>query len=340
MIRVSILGATGYTGGELLRILFNHPGVQIQHVTSESHAGEPLSAVHPAFRNRSSLSFEKMNLARIAADSDVAFLCFPAGVGIRPARALLKAGVKVVDLSADFRLPTAALYKSWYKGTHAAPGLLKTAVYGLPELFRDGVASAALVANPGCYATAALLALAPLVRPLAIDPRSVIVDAKSGVSGAGKKLAANYLFGEVNENFQAYGVASHRHQPEMEHALGRFGRLSPRITFTPHLVPMTRGILAVAYATMKSNLSAARLRERYERFYASSPFVRVLPDGVLPQTRAVSYTNACDISVRVDARSRRAIVLAAIDNLMKGASGQAVQNMNLMFGRPETEGLR
>lgn len=339
MIRVSILGATGYSGGELIKILLNHPNARLQSLTSESSPGKPVTAIHPQFRGRISQTFVPLDVKKIAAESDVVFLCFPAGVGIAPAAAFVKAGVKVIDLSADFRLPTAKMYEAHYPGRHGAPALLKKAVYGLPELFRNRIAGASLIANPGCYATAAVLAAAPLLRPAVIEPDSLIVDAKSGVSGAGKKVAASYLYSEVNENLHAYNVGVHRHQPEIETVLKKSSSVSARLTFTPHLVPMTRGILSVLYATLRKPMKTAALRELFVRDYANEPFVRVLPEGELPQTKNVTNTNYCDIGITQDSRLRRVIVVSAIDNLVKGASGQAVQNMNLCFNRPETEGL-
>lgn len=339
MIRASILGATGYSGGELIRLLLNHPAVTIQHLTSESSAGKPVHAVHPEFRGRIKQSFVKLDVKRVAQDSDVVFSCYPAAAGITPNAQLVKSGVKVIDLSADFRLPTGALYKTWYKETHSAPQLLKSAVYGLPELFRDAIRNASLVANPGCYATAALLSAAPLVKPLLVDPKSFIVDAKSGVSGAGKKISSDYMYCEVDENLKAYNVAGHRHQPEIETILHRLSRVSVTLTFTPHLIPMQRGILSVLYATLKKPMKTGDLRSLFARFYEREPFVRLLPDGELPQTKNVVHSNYCDIGITQDARTNRVIVLAALDNLVKGAAGQAVQNMNLCFKRPETEAL-
>jgi N-acetyl-gamma-glutamyl-phosphate reductase len=339
LIRATILGATGYSGGELIKLLLNHPNATLQHLTSESVAGQPVHTAHPELRGRTDLAFEKLNVKKIAADSDVIFSCYPAAAGIKPNAQFVKAGLRVIDLSGDFRLPSAPLFKTWYRETHAAPALLKKAVYGLPELFRDRIANATLIANPGCYATAALLSAAPLFKPLVIDPRSLIVDAKSGVSGAGKKIAAHYMFTEVDENLSAYNVTQHRHQPEMESVLKRFSGVSVTLTFTPHLIPMNRGILSVLYATLKRPMSTPSVRALYQRFYEGEPFVRLLPDGELPQTKNVSYTNYCDIGITQDPRTRRVIVLAAIDNLVKGASGQALQNMNLCFHRPESEGL-
>jgi N-acetyl-gamma-glutamyl-phosphate reductase len=339
LIRVSILGATGYSGGELIRLLLNHPHVKITHVTSESSPGQPVEAAHPSLRGRVSLTFEALSPRDMASDTDVVFSCYPAGVGISPIVQFLKAGAKVIDLSADFRLPTASLYKTWYKISHSAPAYLKKAAYGLPELFRHDIKKASLIANPGCYATAAILSAAPLLRAKAVDPVSFIVDAKSGVSGAGKKVSAMYMYTEVDENLQAYGVANHRHQPEIETVLKRVGKTMPRVTFTPHLIPMKRGILSVSYATLRKSMATSDIRALFVNAYEQEPFVRVLPDGELPQTKNVTHTNYCDIGITQDKRSKRVIVIAALDNLVKGAAGQAVQNMNLCTNRLETEGL-
>lgn len=339
MIRVSILGATGYSGGELLQLLLNHPAVAIQHLTSESSAGQPVHAVHPSLRGRLTHHFIKLDVKKIAQDSDVVFSCYPATAGIKPNAQLVKAGVKVIDLSGDFRLPSPKLYKTWYKETHAAPALLKTAVYGIPELFRDQIRRSSLVANPGCYATAALLSAAPLMRPLLVEPKSLIVDAKSGVSGAGKKMSPDTLYCEVEGNFKAYSVARHRHQPEIETVLSKLSRVSVTLTFSPHLVPMPRGILSVLYATLKKPMNTRELRALFLRTYEREPFVRILPENELPQTKNVAHSNYCDIGITQDSRTRRVIVIAAIDNLVKGASGQAIQNMNICFNRPETEAL-
>ncbi len=333
------MGATGYSGGELLRLLLNRPGFRLVHVTSESSPGKKVASAHAFLRGRTDLIFEKLDVSKLAKDSDVVFSCYPAAVGIRPNIALVKAGVKVIDLSGDFRLPDAGLYKTWYKENPAPAAFLKQAVYGLPELFREAIRGATLVSNPGCYATAAALAAAPLMKPLRIDPADLIVDAKSGVSGAGKKVSPMYMYSEVDENLQAYSVAQHRHQPEIEVTLQRFAKVSSRIIFTPHLIPMNRGILSVLYAKLKKPMSTAALTALYADFYRNEPFVRVLPEGELPQTKNVTHTNCCDIGITQDVRTRRVIILSAIDNLVKGAAGQAIQNMNLLFDRPETEGL-
>lgn len=333
------MGATGYSGGELLKLLLNRSGINIAHVTSESSAGRPVHAIHPNLRNFTDLSFEKRNVKDLIRDSDLVFSCYPASVGIKPNIEFVKAGIKVIDLSGDFRLPNAGLYKTWYKEDPAPSSYLKKAVYGMPELFRKAISSATLIANPGCYATSAALAAAPLMKPLCVDPKSLIIDAKSGVSGAGKKVSSMYMYSEVDENLQAYSVTRHRHQPEIEVTLERFAGVKTQIVFTPHLIPMNRGILSVLYATLKKPMSTAALRTHYADFYRNEPFVRVLPEGELPQTKNVSYTNNCDIGIAQDTRTRRVLVFSAIDNLVKGAAGQAIQNMNLMFHRPETEGL-
>jgi N-acetyl-gamma-glutamyl-phosphate reductase len=339
LIRVSILGATGYSGGELIELLLKHPAVSLRHLTSESSFGKPVYSVHPALRNRVQQPFVKADVKQLAQDSDVVFSCYPAAAGIKLNAQLIAKKVKVIDLSADFRLPTARLYQTWYKEKHSAPALLSKAVYGLPELFREDIRRATLIANPGCYATAAILAAAPLLKPLIVDPNSLIVDAKSGTSGAGKKVSPDYLYCEVNENFRAYNVAQHRHQPEIEAILHRASRTAVTLTFTPHLVPMQRGILSVLYATLKKSTGTKDLLALFQRFYEREPFVRILPEGELPQTKNVAHTNYCDIGITQDSRTRRAIIVAALDNLVKGASGQALQNMNLCFQRPETEGL-
>jgi len=339
MINVSIVGATGYTGQELLRILARHPHVRVLHVTSESSPGKRVDEMHGDLRGVYDLVFEKYDAKTLAADSDAAFFALPHGVGSKAVAQFAKFGKKAIDLSADFRIENLKTYEAWYKVAHAAPALLKKAVYGLPELYRKKIVGASIVANPGCYATTTILALTPLLREKLIDPSTIVVDAKSGVTGAGKKLASMYHFPETSENFQAYGVAQHRHMPEIEQVLSDQAKRSVKITFVPHLVPMNRGILANAYASLKPGVSSARVRKAFENAYGRERFVRLLPEGQWPQTKDVIHGNFCDINIKVDERTRRVIVLAALDNLVKGASGQAVQNMNLLFGRDEHEGL-
>lgn len=323
----------------MLKILKRHPDVRVKHVTTSSSPGKRLEEVHPQLRKDFDLALESFDAERLARDTDVAFFALPHGVGSKSIAEFLATGKKVVDLSADFRLRDVKTYEAWYKVKHASPKLLKEAVYGLPELFRPRIPGARLVANPGCYATTTILALAPLLKNGVIDPATVVVDAKSGVSGAGKKLDLMYHFPECAENFQAYAVNKHRHMPEIEQTLKDVSGRMIALTFVPHLVPMTRGILVCAYARLRKKADAARIRSFFEKEYGRERFIRLLPEGRWPQTKDVSYTNYVDINVAVDERNGRVIVLAALDNLVKGASGQAVQNMNLMFGFDEAAGL-
>jgi N-acetyl-gamma-glutamyl-phosphate reductase len=339
MMRVSIVGAAGYTGGELLRLLARHPRARVRRVTSESAAGKPLGRVHADLATVYDLVLEKLDPTRLARETDIVFFGLPHGVAGKVAPVFLKAGAKVVDLSADFRLRDPGLYRAWYKTRAPAASFLKKAVYGLPELFRDKIPGAALIANPGCYATASILALTPLLRRNWVEADSVVVDAKSGVSGAGKKLDPLYLFNEVTENFQPYAVAHHRHGPEIEQALGDVAGRNVKITFVPHLVPMQRGILVAAYARLKKRLPEDRLRKAFAEDYGNERFIRLLPPGLWPQTKGTLRTNFVDINLKLDERTGTVVVLSALDNLVKGAAGQAVQNMNLLFGWPETEGL-
>ncbi len=340
MIRVSVVGSTGYTGGELLKILLAHPEVRVAHVTSESKPGQKLSDVHPFLRGRLDLTLEAFDAKKLAAGCDVAFFALPHGVGSKNIASFVAQGRRAVDLSADFRLKDVKTYEAWYQVKHASPALLKKAVYGLPELYRKEIPGAPLIANPGCYATATILALTPLARRKWLVPGSVVVDAKSGVSGAGKKLDPMYLYCEATENFQAYAVAKHRHVPEIEQVLEDQSGATMSLTFVPHLVPMTRGILVTAYGTLKKKMNAASVRRAFEEDYGGERFLRLLPEGRWPQTKDTAGTNYVDINVTIDERNRRVVVLAALDNLVKGAAGQAVQNMNLLFGLPEALGIK
>jgi N-acetyl-gamma-glutamyl-phosphate reductase len=340
MIRVAVVGATGYTGGELLRILWNHPQARVTRVTSESRAGKPLSDVHPFLRGRMELTLEKFNARSLAADTDVAFFALPHGVGSKTIAAYAEKGKRAIDLSADFRLRDLKTYEATYKVKHASPALLRRAVYGLPELFREKIPSAPVIANPGCYATTTILSLAPLLKQNWVVPGSIVVDAKSGVSGAGKKLDPMYLFCEATENFQAYSPIHHRHVPEIEQALTDHAGGRPSITFVPHLVPMKRGIHVTAYVGLRRKKTADQVRAVFDAAYAGERFIRRLPPGRLPQTQDVVGTNYVDLAVTVDERHGRAVVMTVTDNLGKGAAGQAVQNMNLLFGFDEAEGLK
>lgn len=335
MIRASVAGASGYGGGELLRLLDAHPEVEVVTVTAGDSAGLPLADVWPQIRGRDERRLQAADPERLAEGTDVAFLALPAGLALKVVPALLERGVRVVDLGPDFRLRAPSTYRRWYGAEHTQPELLAEAVYGLPELDGGDRAGTRLVANPGCYATAALLALAPLVQAKVAESR-VFVDGKSGISGAGRTASREGSFTEANEDVRPYGVAGHRHTPEMEQGLGRVGPAT-RVCFTPHVVPMTRGLLATCSVPLRRDLDDREALQLYQDSYEAAPFVRV--SEALPRTKATTGSNFCDLSVRVDAERETAVILAALDNLGKGAAGQAVQNMNRMFGRDETEGL-
>lgn len=340
-IKVGIVGATGYTGMELLRILLDHPGVEVTLATSEKYAGKKVSELFPHLAGRTALVLKDLKkdvgdgMAKVC---DLAFSCLPHHSAAEHVAAWVQSGIKAVDLSADFRLKSEAAYKEWY-GDHAAPGLLKSAVYGLPETHRDEIRKATLVANPGCYPTGTILALTPFLKNKSIDPDSIIVDAKSGVTGAGRSAVLESLFSEVNESVHAYKVGKHRHTPEIEQELSRATGKDVVISFTPHLIPMDRGILSTIYAKAGKKTTTAEALKALSSFYQGEPFVRILPEGVFPKTKDVRGTNMCEIGGVFDPRTGRFVLVAAIDNLMKGAASQAVQNMNLMCGLEETAGI-
>lgn len=339
MLKVAIVGASGYTGVELLRILYTHPESAVTCVTSEQSAGKRISDVFPSLRGRCDLVLENLEPVRVAEKADFIFTALPHKAAMEVVPTFLKLGKRVVDLSADYRLRDAKEYERWYE-PHMSPELLKQAVYGLPELKRARIAEADLVANPGCYPTSVILGLAPLLKKRLIDPATVIADSKSGVSGAGRSAKVDNLFCEVNDGFKAYAVGGvHRHIPEIEQELSNLAGAKMVISFTPHLVPMDRGILSTVYAMPVHSVTTAELLDLYGEFYKGEPFVRVLPEGSFPSTAQVRGSNFCDIGLTVDGRTGRVIVVAAIDNLVKGASGQAVQNMNVMNGFPENTGL-
>ena len=339
MLKAAIVGASGYTGVELLRILHAHPEVAVTCVTSEQSAGRPISEVFPSLRGRCDIVLENLEPVGIAERVDIVFTALPHKAAMEVVPTFLKMGKNIVDLSADYRLRDAEVYGQWYE-RHLNPELLQEAVYGIPELRRAQISEASLIANPGCYPTSVILGLAPLLKGRVVDPKSIIVDAKSGVSGAGRGAKVDGLYCEVNEGFRAYGVGgTHRHIPEIEQELALLAGNPLAISFTPHLVPMDRGILSTIYTNPLGKVSAADLITLYEAFYDGEPFVRVLPEGTFPSTGQVRGSNFCDIGIAVDERTGRVIVVSAIDNLVKGASGQAVQNMNLMCGLPETLGL-
>lgn len=339
-VRVSVIGASGYGGAETVRLLATHPEVRLVHVTAETRQGQRLSDLYPNLRGFVDLVTEAVDPARIGRDSDVVIVSLPTGKAMSLVPELLEHGARVIDVAADFRLRDPAQYPAWYGLSHTAPRYLGDAVYGLTELHRARIRKARLVADPGCYPAAALLALAPLLRAGVVDPRSLVVDAKSGVSGAGRGGAGGHAFAEANEDVRAYSVPAHPHTAEMEQELAALAGVEVRVTFVPHLVPMTRGILVTAYAPLLREVDPAEVQSLYREAYAGEPFVRVLPEGTLPQTKATLGSNFCDVGVRINRRSSTAVVLAALDNLGKGAAGQAVQNLNLMAGLPEDLGLR
>ncbi len=339
MIRAAVVGATGYAGAELVRILTGHQDVSLTVITSRKFAGSPFDAIYPSLTGFVDLDCTDNDVNVICRDADVVFLALPHKVSMSMVPALLDAGKRVVDLSADFRFGDAAAYEAHYQ-PHSCARLLTTAVYGLSEVYGDAVATADLVGNPGCYPTSVLLPLLPLVAEKLIEPASIIADCKSGVSGAGREATATTHYCHVNESFKAYKVGAHRHTPEIEEKLSMTAGTPVRITFVPHLVPMTRGMQSTIYAVLADGVDGRRIRQCLEAYYTGKPFVRLLADGRAPDSLHVKGTNFCDIGVAVDPGSGRLILLSAIDNLVKGAAGQAVQNMNLMFGLAETAGLQ
>ncbi len=338
-IRVSVIGASGYGGAETVRLLATHPHVQLVHVTAETQKGVAMSTLYPNLRGFVDQTMIEADLERIGSGSDVTIVSLPSGMAMHLVPALLKQGNKVIDVAADFRLKHAVLYPQWYKVTHSAPEYLAEAVYGLPELHREAIVRTRLVANPGCYPAAALLALTPLLRAGKVQTRGIIIDAKSGVSGAGRGGGGGFGFSETNENVKAYSVVGHNHTAEIEQELTSVAGTTVQVVFTPHLIPMTRGILVTAYAPLASDLSEPDALALYQQTYAREPFIRVL-DAVLPETKATLGSNFCDVAVKINQRAGVAIAIAAIDNLGKGAAGQAVQNLNLMCGLPEETGLK
>jgi N-acetyl-gamma-glutamyl-phosphate reductase len=338
-IKVGIIGATGYAGAELVRILVSHPQVQLVALTTQSYEGNLFYDVYPYLYKYVEQQCLELDVPALVSESDVIFAALPHGHAIPVAREALRQGKKFIDLGADFRFDSHEVYEQWYKVAHTAPELLKQAVYGLPEIHRDKIRSASLVGNPGCFPTSVILGLAPLLTNDLVDTGTVVADCKSGVSGAGRGLSLGVHFAEVNENFRAYNVGMHRHTPEIEQELGKLAGEEMVISFTPHLTPMNRGILSTIYAKLKQAMTLEQVRSIYEEYYRSEFFVRLLPPGMLPQTKAVAGSNHCDIVPVVDSRTGRVVVISAIDNLIKGAAGQAVQNMNLMYDLPETMGL-
>jgi N-acetyl-gamma-glutamyl-phosphate reductase len=335
VIKVGVVGGTGYTGVELLRLLATHPQVELAAITSRADAGTPVSQMFPSLRGYVDLNFVHPGEAHLD-QCDLVFFATPNGIAMQQAQPLLDAGVRIIDLAADFRIRDVAEWEKWYGMSHASPALVAEAVYGLPEVNREQVRGARLVANPGCYPTAVQLGFIPLLEAGLIDDAHLIADAKSGVSGAGRKTELGYLFSEAGDNFKAYGVPGHRHLPEIKQGLARAAGHEVGLTFVPHLTPMIRGIHATLYATLKRDADVQAL---FEQRYADEVFVDVLPAGSHPDTRSVRGANTCRIALHRPQGGDTVVVLSVIDNLMKGAAGQAVQNMNIMFGLPESTAL-
>lgn len=339
MIKAGIIGATGYAGSELVRILLGHKDVEIVWYGSRSYIDKKYASIYQNFFQLVDATCMDDNMEELANQVDVIFTATPQGLCASLVNEEILSKVKIIDLSADFRIKDVKVYEEWYKLEHKAPQYIEEAVYGLCEINREDVKKARLVANPGCYTTCSILTCYPLVKEGLIDPDTLIIDAKSGTSGAGRGAKVDNLFCEVNENMKAYGVATHRHTPEIEEQLGYACGKEIRLNFTPHLVPMNRGILATAYAKLAKNVTYEEVKAVYDKYYEKEKFVRVLDQDVCPQTKWVEGSNYVDVNFKIDPRTNRIIMMGAIDNLVKGAAGQAVQNMNLMFGLKESEGL-
>ena len=338
MIRVAVVGATGYAGAELVRILAGHPEAELAVLTSRQYAGTRFDRVYPAMAGKVDSVCREYSTSLVCEEADLVFLALPHKLPMAYVPEILQRGKKIVDLSADFRFREARLYESVYQ-PHTAKDLLDSAVYGLCEIYTDQIKAAALIGNPGCYPTSVLLPLIPLLKAGLLNPGSIIADSKSGVSGAGRSLSLTSHYCEVNESFKAYKVAAHRHNPEMNAILSREAKMQVSITFVPHLVPMSRGMLTTIYATPESGVDRQTIADCYRQAYHQMPFIRLCPEDRLPNTLHVRGTNFCDIGFKYDEHNQRLILIAAIDNLVKGAAGQAVQNMNLMQGLDETAGL-
>ncbi len=351
-IKVSVIGATGYAGKELVKILMNHQGVELIHLISSNYAGKNIVEVFPEFLNKLDKKLINFDLELISQNSDLVFTALPHTVSMNVVPGLLKKGVKVIDLSADYRIKNPAVYKEWYEKEHnqISKGLLSEAVYGLPEIYLDKIKNASLVANPGCYPTSIILGIAPLLKHHFVEPEGIIIDSKSGVSGAGKKLSLGLHFAECNENFKAYKVVKHNHIPEVEQELSSicFGGNNNKqtqqgaeikVSFTPHLLPINRGILSTCYLNLNCPKEEEEILKGYQKFYQEAPFVRIFEPPNLPEIKYVAGTNYCDIGFGIDGRVGKIKVISVIDNLLKGAAGQAVQNMNIMSGFSETEGI-
>jgi N-acetyl-gamma-glutamyl-phosphate reductase len=339
MIKAGIIGATGYAGQELIRLLYHHKSVDLVYLSSHSYEGMKLSDVYPNFTGILEKKLVSMNAEQMADECDVIFFALPHGLTAGQISEEILKKVKIIDLGADFRIKDKNVYENWYKVNHPTPQFLEEAVYGLCELNREKIKNARIVANPGCYTTCSITSLAPLVENNIIDLSSIIIDAKSGVSGAGRSLSLPNHFTESNESLKAYGVGTHRHTPEIEQVLSTIAGQEIILSFTPHLIPMNRGILTTAYASLTTDINSVELVDLYRNYYKNEKFIRICSDGRFPETRFVRNSNFVDIGIKTDPRTKRVIIVGAIDNLIKGAAGQAVQNMNLMFDQPEDEGI-
>jgi len=337
-INVSVVGATGYTGAELLRIAAGHPNISVTCAVSKSYAGKKMSDIYPGFIG-ADIGLSDAGADEIAEKSEFAFLCLPHGMSMEIAPGLLEKGLKVIDLSGDFRYDDTDIYEKWYGLEHNQKDINKNAVYGLPEFYKDDVAKANFVANPGCYTTTSILALAPLLKSGVVNADRLIIDAKSGVSGAGRKESLAFSFSEAHDNFKAYSVIGHRHTSEIEEQLAKFAGRDIRLQFTPHLLPVKRGILATVYADLADGVSEGDIAQAYERAYSGAAFTYVMEQGRFPELKHVVGSNKCVIGFDVSERTGRAVIVSCTDNLIKGASGQAVQNFNIMNGLDEAAGL-
>jgi N-acetyl-gamma-glutamyl-phosphate reductase len=338
MVKVGIVGISGYSGCEALKILLKHPQVRLTYVSANNTEGK-ISEIWPQFSGQTDLVCKKFQIKEAVSHCELIILAVPHTVSMQITPDLLKAGLRVIDLSGDYRLKDTAEYKKWYGADHVDTKSLSSAVYGLPELFRENIKKAKLISNPGCYPTAALLGLLPLTSTLSESIELIVIDAKSGVSGAGRKATLNFSFGEVNENFKAYKVLNHQHAPEIDLYLSSLSKI-PAVEFVPHLLPINRGILETIYVRLNRTVDLNEIHKIYQRFYKIEPFVRVLPLGLQPELRNVNYTNYCDVALSLNKSGNLLAITSVIDNLLKGASGQAVQNMNIMYGFKEDEGLK
>ncbi|PKM80529.1 MAG: N-acetyl-gamma-glutamyl-phosphate reductase [Firmicutes bacterium HGW-Firmicutes-14] len=339
MIKAGIIGATGYTGAELVRILSGHRETELAGLTSQSYSGQGFGSVFPSAAGFNDLVLEPQDAGKLAERCDIIFTALPHGISMEVVQEVVNKGKRVIDLGADYRFDRIDVYEKWYKVSHKTPELAAKSVYGLPEIHREEVEKAVVIGNPGCYPTSIILGLAPLLKNHLINTDTIIADSKSGISGGGRGLNLAFHYSECNENFKAYNIGVHRHTPEIEQELGKLAGEDITVSFTPHLVPMTRGILSTVYATLTEVKTTEDLLELYDEFYNDEFFIRIHPRGQYPQTKWVYGSNFCDIGLTVDPRTNRVVVVSAIDNLVKGASGQAVQNMNILFGLPEKTGL-